>query len=417
MSSQSVSINVGVLGAGIVGVCVALALQRDGHAVTLIERDEPGRGCSFGNAGIIHTGGCVPMSTPGNILTFPRTLFDPESALRIPACDLPRLMPWLLRMLAQSQPARVQANAKALAPLALAAAKAYDPLLREAGCEDVMRPRGELYVYRTEAAFKAAEWEMKLRREFGVPVENLEGGAIREMEPALSTEYRYAHWQPASRFVTSPLRLTQSLAALFVAKGGTILKADVSETRPDGSGGATLVTSNGEIRAEKLVICAGAFSKKFAARFGADIPLQTWRGYHVMAPYEGITMNGLVADGEKHIAVSPMEDGLRVAGMLEIANLDSPPNYERTDMFLRLAKSMIPAFPSTVDRRWMGNRPGMPDSLPVICRAPRHENIYFAFGHGTLGLTFGAVTGQLIADLAANRKPPIDLWPYRATRF
>jgi len=406
-----------VLGAGIVGVCVALALQRDGNAVTLIDRDDPGHGCSFGNAGIIHSGGCVPMATPGNIRSLPRTLFDPESALVIPLCYAPRLMPWLFRMLAESQPKRVEANARALLPLAQAAQAAYAPLLREAGAESVMPARGELYVYRTRRAFEAARWEMDLRRRFGIPVEDLGSEQVRQMEPALSPDYRYAHYQSASSFVTSPLRLVQSLAALFASKGGAIVKSEVRDARPHVAGGAVLLTAAGEMRAENLVICAGAYSKRFAARFGADVPLESWRGYHIVAPQGDIVLNGVVADGEKHIAVTPMEDGLRVAGLLELAGLEAPPNFARTRMFLRLARALIPGFPSEATSRWMGHRPGMPDSRPVIGRAPGRRDVYFAFGHGQLGLTFGAITGQLIADLAAGRPSAIDLHPYRAERF
>ncbi len=406
-----------VLGAGIIGVCTALALQRDGHAVTIIDRDEPGRGCSFGNAGIIHTGGCIPMATPGILKAVPKMLLDPDGALVIRWGYLPRLLPWLLKMVAAARPDRVDAICRALAPLSLAARNAYMPLLAEAGATELLRARGELYVYRTKAAFDAEAWAMKVRRGFGIPVEDLDADAIRDMEPALSHEYHYGHYQPASAFMASPLRLVQSLAALFVKKGGTIRRADVRNLRPGDPEAALLETSAGEVRADHLVICAGAFSKPFAARFGVDVPLESWRGYHIMVPSTGIALNGVVADGEMHFGVTPMDDGIRVAGLIELASVDAPPNYARADLFLRLAKRLIPAFPAEPASRWMGHRPGMPDTLPVLGRASRHRNVYFAFGHGQLGLTFGAISGQAIADLAAGRKSAIDLAPYAAERF
>ena len=406
-----------VLGAGIIGVCTALALQRDGHPVTIIDRNEPGTGCSFGNAGIIHTGGCVPMATPGILKGVPKMLLDPEGALVIRWRYLPRLLPWLFKMLAAARPERVEAICQALANFSLNARNAYLPLLSEAGASGLLRPRGELYVYRTKAAFDAEAWSMKVRRGFGVPVEDLNAGAIRDLEPALSPDYQFGHYQPASAFMVSPFKLVQSLAALFVQKGGVIQRANVQAIRPSQDGAAILNTSVGEVRAEHLVICAGAFSKPFAAAFGVDVPLESWRGYHIMVPAEGVPLQGIVADGEMHFAVTPMEDGIRVAGLIELASVDAPPNYARADMFVRLAKRMIPSFPDVPSSRWMGHRPGMPDTLPVLGRAAGHPKVYFAFGHGQLGLTFGAITGAVIADLVAGRKMPADLAPYDAGRF
>ena len=406
-----------VLGAGIVGVCTALALQREGFAVTLLDRDEPGRGCSFGNAGIIHTGGCVPLATPGIIGRAPGMLLDPEGPLVIRWRYLPRLLGWLTRMAAASRPDRVEASSRALAPLALAAGGAYLPVLREAGAESLLRARGELYVYRTRAAFESAEWEMNLRRRFGVPVEELEGKAVRDMEPALAPDCRYAHYQPASAYTVNPFRLVQSLATLFASKGGSIQRTEVRAARPDGSGGALLATAGGELAAGNLVVCAGAFSGRFAASFGSHVPLETWRGYHLMVPNGIVQLNGVVVDGEMHFAVTPMEEGIRVAGLIELASLDAPPNYARADLFIRPAQALIPGFPAEATSRWMGHRPGLPDSVPVIGRSARHRNVYFNFGHGMLGLTFGAVTGQLVADLAAGRQGAIDMAPYRADRF
>jgi glycine/D-amino acid oxidase-like deaminating enzyme len=240
---------------------------------------------------------------------------------------------------------------------------------------------------------------------------------VHELEPALAPECRHGHYQPASAFTVNPFRLVQSLAALFVQKGGRLVKSDVREARPDGAGGALLATADGELAVENLVICAGAFSNRFSARVGASVPLETWRGYHIMVPNGIVQLNGVIIDGDMHFAVTPMDEGIRAAGLIELASLDAPPNYARADLFLELARSLIPAFPREATSRWMGHRPGMPDTVPVIGRAPAHRNVYFNFGHGMLGLTFGAVTGQLVADLAGERATAIDMQPYRAERF
>jgi len=414
---EQVSDRVIVLGAGIVGICSALALQRDGHAVTVVDRDDPGLGCSFGNAGIIHTGGCVPLATPGILKGVPGMLLDPEGALVIRWRFLPTLLPWLMKMLAASRPKRVEAICQALAPLSTAAKAAYLPLLNEAGAVHLLRPRGELYVYRSRKSFESARWEMEIRRGFGIPVDDLDAAAIREMEPALSPQYRFGHYQPASAYMASPLRLVQSLASLFARNGGKILRSEVRDIEPRDGGGALLRTSTGDIEASRFVLCAGAHSKPFAARFGVDVPLESWRGYHIMVPHGDIGLNGVVADGDLHFGVTPMEDGIRVAGLIELASVDEPPNYARADLFVKLAKQLIPKFPDQPESRWMGHRPGMPDTLPVIAPVPGHGGAWFAFGHGQLGLTFGAVTGQLVSDMVAGRTPRFDIAPYRPGRF
>jgi D-amino-acid dehydrogenase len=392
-----------VLGAGIVGVCSALALQREGHSVTLVDRDEPGKGCSFGNAGILHAGGVLPLGRPGILGKVPGMLLDPEGALVIRLRHLPRLAPWLAKMVAASRPETVERGSRALAPLALGARGAYAPLLRDAGAGHLVKERGELYAYRTKAGFDAEERDMQVRKRFGVPVETLDAAALRDLEPALSPEYRYAHYQPASAYVASPYRLVQALAQLFVRNGGKVVRQDVRRAS--------------ELAFENLVICAGAFSRPFAAAFGADVPLQTWRGYHIMVPKESVKLNGMVVDGDVPFAVTPMEEGIRVAGLIEFASLEAPPNYARADLFIKLARRLIPSFPSSVESRWMGHRPGTPDSLPVIGRAPAARNVFFNFGHGTLGLTFGAISAQILADGVAGRRGAIDATPYRAERF
>jgi D-amino-acid dehydrogenase len=392
-----------VLGAGIVGVCSALALQREGHSVTLVDRDEPGRGCSFGNAGILHAGGVLPLGRPGILAKVPGMLLNREGALVIRPLHLLRLAPWLARMVAASRPAAVERACQALAPLALGARTAYAPLLKAAGAGHLVRERGELYAYRTRQGFAEAEAEMRARQRFGVPVETLDAARLREMEPAISPEYRHAHYQPASAYVASPYRLVQELAEFFVRNGGRLERRDVREA----SG----------LKYDNLVICAGAFSRRFAVAFGADVPLQTWRGYHIMVPPDSVKLNGLLVDGDMHFAVTPMEEGIRVAGLLEFASLEAPPNYARADLFLKLARRLIPSFPTAATSRWMGHRPGTPDSLPVIGRAPGHGNVYFNFGHGTLGLTFAAISAQILADTVAGRRGAIDPAPYRAERF
>ena len=406
-----------VLGAGIVGVCCALYLQGRGYGVTLIDRDDPGRGCSYGNAGMIQTGSCVPLATPGVLREVPRMLLDPKSPLVIRWRYLPELAPWLMRLVNAARPSRVEEISLAPSALLGQAKDAYRPLWKAAAAEDLVRDRGELYVYRSAKAYAAARAKFDTSRRHGTDVVELTGGALRQLEPALSRDYEHGYYLPGSMYTVDPLRLTQRLVAAFAGNGGTVVRREIHDIEVRADGGLALVTTDRSDVVEGLVVAAGAYSRGFAAKLGRDVPLESERGYHLMLPHTGVRLQGPVIDGDRHLAAIPMLDGIRLAGTIELAGLDAPPNDARADMLLPMAQELIPGLPTTASTRWMGHRPGMPDSLPVIDRAPAHPNAYFAFGHGTLGLTLAAITGQLIADLASGQTSEFDLRPYRADRF
>lgn len=406
-----------VLGAGIIGVCVALALQRDGLNVTLVDRDKPGNGCSFGNAGLLHAGGCIPLATPSSLRQLPAMLMDPHGALRISWNHLPALMPWLLRMLGQAHPKEVSHNIDALLALLSRARLAYESLLNQTGLNHLVRSGGELYVYRRLAAFNSAQWEMDVRGEKGITVQNLDAEQLRALEPELATEYQYGHYLPDSALVVSPHSLVQKLADYFVRLGGVLQQSDVLSVRAIKPGGAVLQTSHGVLHTSRLVLSAGAWSGRFARQLGTPIPLESWRGYHVMLPHNNLNIGRVVVDGERHIAISPMAEGTRVVGYVELAGLKTPPRPERFRSLAACAHQMYPTMPDSVISTWMGHRPGTPDSLPVIGPLPHNPSIYYAFGHGQLGLTLAAVSGQLVADLVTGRAGAIDPLPYRTERF
>ena len=406
-----------VLGAGVVGVACALALRRDGHRVTLIDRDDVGAGCSYGNAGMIQTGHCLPMATPGVLRKVPRMLLDPRAPLVVRWPHLPRLAPWLFRFVREAARSRMEHNAAALSAILSQAKEAHLDLIRAAGADALIRHRGELYVYKSQAAFDAARGEFEYYRAHGVTVEELVGPELRQFEPALSREAGFSYYLPDSLYTVSPLRLTEAYAAEFVKLGGEIRRADVRDIEMGENGPVALVTSDGRHEVEALVLAAGAFSGRFAKIFGLDIPLESARGYHLMVQAPDLRLNGPVLDGEMHFGIVPMENGIRLAGTLELASLEAPPNDGRADMLLPMAKALVPGLDAEGGVRWMGHRPGIPDSLPVIGRAPGYPSVYLAFGHGQLGLTLSAITGRMIADMAAGRPPSVDPSSYRPDRF
>ena len=408
--------NIIVLGAGIVGVATALYLQRDGHAVTLIDRDDPGEGCSSGNAGIIARYSVLPLATHAALREVPRMLLDPLGPLCIRWRYLPRLLPWLLRFLNSTGRRQVIAACEALAALQRHTLDAYWALIDQAGARDLVRTNGVLFPYESEKKFAADAAKRTLASEHGAMVKELSGDEARELEPALSPHIKCATFSAESAHTVNPLRLVKVMAQDLARRGATIKRADVTGVEANASG--IVVHSDGDrYRGDMVVIALGAWSGKFAAGLGSPVPLDTERGYHVVIPDAGIELTLPVLFPEYKFAASSMEMGLRLAGTVELAGVDAPPNYARARVLLNHGQRLLPGLRRAEYSQWMGCRPTLPDSLPVISRSPHHANVYFAFGHHHLGLTLGPITGRLIADLVAGRDSIVDLRPYRIDRF
>ena len=414
---MSPSRDVIVLGAGIVGLCSALSLQRDGHRVTVIDRLPAGEGTSYGNAGLIQVDAVLPIAMPGILRKVPRMLTDPEGPLVIRWRYLVRLAPWLIRFVAAARPGQVESISLALAALLEHAHASYRPLLAACGGEDLFVPTGELFVYRQRAAYEAAKPDHEHRRRLGIAMEEVGPAEMRQLEPALSPDIEFGVFSPGCLRVANPLTLSQRLAETVVRGGGSILQETVTDIERGADGPSAVVTDKGRHDVDRLVVAMGAFSKRWAARLGARVPLDTERGYHLMLPRPGVELRTPLLEGGHRFGITPMTHGVRLAGTAELASLDAPPNYRRSRMLGRMAQKIVPDLRLDDAEEWMGFRPSMPDSLPVIGPVPGSDRVFLAFGHGHLGLTLGAITGQLVADLVADRDSGIDRTPYRADRF
>ncbi|HZD26802.1 MAG TPA: FAD-dependent oxidoreductase [Alphaproteobacteria bacterium] len=406
-----------VVGAGIVGLACARALQRDGRAVTVIDPGEPGGGASYGNAGILSAGSVLPEATPGLLRRVPGMLLDPLAPLTIRPAYLPRLMPFLLRMLRNATPARVEALSAALATLVLNGMESWRALLDDEDFAGLVRRQGCLYLYETAAALKASAADNAMRRRRGVAVELLGPDEVKQLVPALGPRIAGGALATGSGHVVNPLRLAQALAARIRADGGRILRERVTGFETDGSGSVRAITERGSHAAGAVVVAAGAFSRPLAAALGSRVPLDTERGYHMMLPKPGVELRLPLLVSPGGFGVTPMEHGIRLAGTVEFAGLEAPPNHARADLLLRHARRLFPELADEGAERWMGFRPSLPDSLPVISASPHRPNVFFAFGHGHLGLSLAAVTGRMVADLAAGRRPVVDPQPFRVDRF
>ena len=408
--------HVGVIGAGIVGVSTALYLQRDGRRVTLIDAGRPGEGTSFGNAAVIAAGSAEPVAMPGIIWRVPGMLMDPLGPLAIRWRYLPKLLPWLAQFVLASRHWRVEEHSKALAALSKRSLDAYRTLTGAIGIDDMIREEGWLSVYRSDAGFAGAKEELDLLARRGMKFEILKREEIRQFEPTLGDRFEHAVWHREHAHTVDNFLLVQKLAQHFVANGGTILRERALDFVIGADGPTHIVTERGRHAVDAVVVAAGAWSKNLAAKLGHWVPLETERGYHVMLPHAGVAPRMPIHMGDHGFVATPLAGGLRFAGTVELGGLDLPPNWRRAEVLLKDGRRVFPTIDTTDRRYWMGFRPSVPDSVPVISRGARHPNTYFAFGHGHLGLTYGAVTGRLIADMMAGRDPGLDMTPFRIDR-
>jgi D-amino-acid dehydrogenase len=409
--------HVAVIGAGVVGLACASYLQMQDHRVTLIDPRPPGEYCSFGNAGCFSRSSFVPLGLPGTWKSVPGWLLDRAGPLHIPLNYLPRIAPWLWRFQRSTSMARVNEIADALHGLLDATLDKWRPLAARAGVPELIVQEGYAWVYESEAAFRADALGREIRRRGGVAIDILTGPAIRDYDPALSPRLTHLVRLPEQGHCPNPLRLSRALATRLRDGGAQFVAASATGFDVVDGKVARILTDADAVAADAVVIAAGAHSNRLSSQLGADVPLETERGYHLMLEAPSIAPRLPIASGEGKYFATPMEGGLRIAGTVELAGLDAPPNYARADALLEQARRVLPGLRSERISRWMGHRPSLPDSMPVIDRAPRASNAWLAFGHGHVGLTGAAPTGEIVAALVAGRSPFIDVAPFAATRF
>ena len=406
-----------IAGAGIVGLATAAALARRGGAITLIDPSEAGMGCSYGNAGCFSLASIVPVGMPGTWRKVPGWLLDPAGPLSIPLRYAPHVAPWIVKLLRSSTTQRVRGITDDLHTLLAPTLTYWRPLAQWAGVPELIQQNGWAVVYESAAAFQGDRFGWQLRSEHGVRIEYLEGQAIRDLEPALAATFTHMAYLPEQAQCVNPLRLSQALRTTLEGHGARFVKASVQNFLFSEDKVATVVTDKEHIDADHVVIAAGAFSRPLAGLLGDDVPLETERGYHAMVATTQSTLGRPVMSGEGKFFASPMEEGLRFAGSVELGGLELPPDFRRADILLNKGKAMLPGLEVESTRRWMGFRPSLPDSKPVIGPSRKARNAYYAFGHGHVGLTAAAATGEIVADLICGQRPGIDPSPFSAGRF
>ena len=409
--------HIAVVGTGIVGVCTAAWLQRDGHRITFVDPRPPGEACSFGNAGSLSPSACLPVGMPGQWKKVPGWLLDPLGPLTVRWRYLPAALPWLIRFLRHSTPEEVTRIATALRGLLAPIFESYGPLLEHAGAADLVRRSGCLYVYSSHEVARQWQWGMNLRRSLGVQLRDVEEDELVALEPDLRGRFCFGLLAPENGSTLDPSALVKAIHAKCVSDGAgnvpeSALGFESSAKRISG-----VKTKNGVLACEGVVIAAGAWSAPLASQLGANVPLETQRGYHVTVKSTNLALRHTVMAVEHNLMINPMRMGLRLAGTVEFAGLEAPPRYERARALLEKGRELFPHLDTSDCSEWMGHRPCLPDSLPVIGRAPAVENAWLAFGHGHVGMCGGATTGREIANLVAGRPPQVNLSAFAADRF
>ena len=408
---------VAVIGAGIVGLCAALSLQRAGLAVCVYDPLPPGSGASYGNAGLLSIDSCVPMSMPGMLRNVPRWLTDPNGPLALRPGYALKALPWLLQWLRAGRMAQVRASSDALFALHQPSLEQYRLLLGPELFAQLVRTPGHLHVWESAQDGTSDRVGAELREGHGIPTEALDAGQVHDLVPELSSRIVRGLFYPRHAHTVEPRRLVQAIAGLLQQAGGQIRQEQVMKIVPLAADRLRLLTSTGDHEHDRVVVAAGAWSRRLIEPLGASMLLETERGYHLELRQPSIDLALPVVHRDKGFAATPMDTGLRIAGTVEIAGLQFPPDERRADALWRHAKDMLPALEYEARAAWMGFRPSMPDSLPVIDRVPGHPGVFVAAGHGHFGMTAASMTGRLITQMVTGEPPALDLRPYRIDRF
>lgn len=410
--------DVTVIGGGIIGLASATALQDHGFTVTLIERGEVGLGASYGNCGLLAPGEVVPISKPGVIRKIPKWLLDPEGPLFVRPAGLARDLTWLLKFLRAGRVDRVRHIASSLAPMMRRVNADFDALLKKIARPDLLSEAENLMLFNDRSEYERDRFTWDLRSELGFAHQFVTGSEVRALEPAIEGPVTCGVVMKDWFHFTDPLALSKALADEIVSRGGRVVPGTVVDFERRSGRVAKIILQHGErLDVDRVVLAAGAWSGVLSRKLGLRIPLAHLSGYHVHAPHPNVNVRRAIYYASGGFVLTPMATGLRIGGTIEVAGPDPAPNFRRADVLAERAKAILPDLDISGSMRWMGARPFIPDTMPVIGTAPAFQNVTLAFGHGQVGMTLGATTGHLVAQLVAGQRPDVDITPFRPDRF
>jgi len=408
--------SIGIIGAGIQGVCIGLCLIKKGFKVTLIDRDEPGKeSASYGNAGHFSPYASVPINRPDILADIPSMLLNSTGPLSLKWNYVPKMIPWFLKFIKNCSKKNMLHTAKYMHQILNLALPAYDELFQDIDISNLVENKGIMYFW-TDQDLKSRELEIKIRNELGVKQQLLTPHEIHDLEPNIRKIYHGGVLYSNARHAKNPKKVLLKLFEAFISKGGLFEKQNVQAISFTADNKPTIKTNLKHYNFDKAVIACGAFSKKFTDQVDEKIPLDTERGYHVHFKGHNHLLSRPIIFLNRGFGITPMEQGLRVVGTVEFGGLNNPPSKKRILNLVNNAKYLFPELKEHEDE-WLGFRPTLPDFLPVLGPSKNHKNLFYSFGHHHLGWTLGAISGKIISGMIAGENTNLDLTAYNSERF
>jgi len=408
--------SIGVIGAGIQGICISLCLIKKGFKVTLIDRDDPGKeSASYGNAGHFSPYASVPINRPDVLIDVPSMLLSSKGPLALKWNYVPKMIPWFLKFIKNCSKKKMMHTAKYMHQILDLALPAYDELFKDIDISGLVESKGIIYFW-TEKDIKSRELEINIRKELGVKQQLLKPHEIHDLEPHIKQIYHGGVLYPHAKHARNPRKILLKLFNLFIKKGGGFEKKNVQSISFGEDNKPVIKTDLNFYKFDKAVVACGAFSKRITDKMGEKIPLETERGYHVHFSGHDHLLSRPVIFLNRGFGITPMEQGLRVVGTVEFGGLNNPPTKKRILNLVNNAKYLFPELKDHHDE-WLGFRPTLPDFLPVIGPSKNYKNLFYSFGHHHLGWTLGAISGKIISGMIAGENTNLDLSPYNSLRF
>jgi len=408
--------SVGIVGAGIQGVCIGLQLIKKGIPVTLFDKNEPGKMASYGNAGHFSPYAILQFNRPDILYDIPKMLFSSYGPLALKWNYIPKMIPWIMQYLKSCNTKGMMHTAKYMHQILDLSLDAYEEIFEEIDTTNLVERKGIIYIW-TNQNLKSREIEIKVREQFGVKQKLLSRNDILNLEPNLQPVFDAGTLYDYAYHARDPHGILKKIFELYISKGGKFIKSEIKNICQTKVNETEITTELSEkYKFEKTILACGAFSKKLTDKLNENIPLDTERGYHVHFKGSENLVSRPVIFLDRGFGLTPMNQGLRAVGTVELGGLKNPPSKKRIEYVVRCARELLPQLGNHSDE-WLGFRPTLPDFLPIIGPSQKNNNIIYAFGHHHLGWTLGAITGKIVSKIVNEEKTNLDLSPYSSKRF
>ena len=411
--------SVGIIGAGIQGVCIGLQLIKKGIPVTIFDNKDPAckefTPASYGNAGHFSPYAVLQFNRPDILYDIPKMLFSSNGPLALKWNYVPKMIPWFLHYLKNCNTKSMLHTAKYMHQILNLSMDAYEEIFKEVDMTGLVEKKGIIYIW-TNQNLKSRNLEIKVRNDLGIKQKLLSQKEILDLEPNLNPVFDAGVIYDDSMHAKDPHGILKKIFELYLNKGGKFIKENVSSLKQISNNETYVQTDTKKYKFEKTVVASGAFSKKLTDQLGENIPLDTERGYHVHFKNMESLISRPVIFLDRGFGLTPMNQGLRAVGTVELGGLKNPPSIKRIKYVINCAKELLPQLKEHQDE-WLGFRPTLPDFLPILGPSLKNKNIVYAFGHHHLGWTLGAITGKIVSGIVAEEKTNLDLSPYSSSRF